>query len=161
MDVGVACGADHEGFASPLGHDSHPFGLFGRPGLSRSERLRIWCTCTVSACPQTSHRPFRSRRSALGGGLVARTGSRSVQDRVLLPYERDTTEPCDQWLASLAALDNDLQALAWPVRCLDVAAYLRVILSTDESYLQASVLSSEVCITQFSRSSRQTSPANR
>ena len=55
--------------------------------------------------------------------LFAGSGGRDwravVEGRVLLPYERDTTERCDQWFASLAALNAGLQALAWPVRRLD------------------------------------------
>ena len=65
--------------------------------------------------------------------LLAGGGGRDwlavCEDRVLLPSERDTTERCDQWFASLAALDADLQALVRPVRRLDrgpvLAGHLR------------------------------------
>jgi hypothetical protein len=55
--------------------------------------------------------------------LFAGSGGRErravVEGRVLLPYERDTTERRDQWFAFLAALNPGLQALAWPVRRVD------------------------------------------
>jgi len=82
------------------------------------------------------------------------------EDRVLLPPKRNTTVPRDQWLVTLAALHTDLEASARPVGSLD-SRYLRAIFDTDEPYLPASVLSIEVTITQFSRLSRATSPANR
>jgi hypothetical protein len=33
MVVGVAAGANHEGFASPSRHESYPLGLLWLPGL--------------------------------------------------------------------------------------------------------------------------------
>ena len=44
---------------------------------ARSKSLRIWCTCTFSACPQISHRPAKSRSISSRRGAVARIGSRS------------------------------------------------------------------------------------
>ena len=76
------------------------------------------------------------------------------QDRSLLPLERDTTEPRDERLLALVTFDADLQALAWPVRCLDGGRVLAAILFTDEPYLAASVLSSETAITQRNHPSR-------
>jgi hypothetical protein len=38
------------------------------------------------------------------------------EDRFLLPYERDSTEPGDQWFPAWA-LDRGLEACARPVRC--------------------------------------------
>ena len=52
-----------------------------------------------------------------GGG--GRDWRAVCEGRVLLPFERDTTERCDQWFASLAVLNPGVQALVWPVRRLD------------------------------------------
>src|SRR6266851_10431451 len=45
-------------------------------------------------------------------------------DRFGLPYQRYSTEPCDQWFPA-AAFDDDLQARPQAVRCLDLGFVLR------------------------------------
>src|ERR1035438_6046195 len=54
-------------------------GWSGCPGLSRSESLRIWWTCTWSASPQISHHPARSRSTSSLPGAAAGTGARSLR----------------------------------------------------------------------------------
>jgi hypothetical protein len=87
--------------------------------------------------------------------------TRGAQDRVLLPFERNATERCDQWFPAPPRSILTCMHLYGPWGVWMVAAYLRAIFDTEESYLPASVFSSEVTMTQCSRFSRPTSPASR
>ena len=127
VDGLVAGGADHEGLALRSGHELRPRGLWpSRPG-EVGELADLVDLHLGRVCSQSSHRPARSRViSSLR--RVAGTGGRSVEDRFLLPSERDTTEPGDQWFPA-RPFDGGLEAGARPVRGVDrglvLAGHLR------------------------------------
>jgi len=110
----VAGGAEHEGLASSLGHDPGPFGLVWLPGLVEvcelADLVNLHLVRISADLAPSSAEPIDQLLAGCGG----RDWRAVVEGRVLLPYERDTTERCDQWFASLAALNSGLQALAWP-----------------------------------------------
>ena len=66
-----------------------------------------------------------------------------IEDRFLLPLQRNTAEPCDQRLPALT-LDAGFEACAFAVRRSMTVLNLADIVDTDERCLSASVWSMEV-----------------
>jgi hypothetical protein len=118
--------ADHEGLASPLGHDLHPFGL-GLPGPDGEVGER---TDLVHAHLVRLPAEFASSRQEPTDQLLGAGGGSGwftiFEDRVPLPYGWDTTERPDRRFAVLTAVDADLKAGARPVRSLDRGLVLGV-----------------------------------
>ena len=109
MDVGLAGVADHEGLASPLCHDPHPFRLFGRVEVGEvADLMHLHRAGSLADLAPSGQQPMDD--------LLAtrrRWEWRAVHgDRVNLPPERDTAERRDQRSAVLAALNDSLEASA-------------------------------------------------
>ena len=119
----MAGGADNQSLAPPLGHDLHPFGLrlSGLVEISELADLVHAHLVRVSAelTPSRKEPMDQLLAPGVGPGWFAIS-----QDRVLLPYERNTTERGDQWLLAIAARDADLYACARPVRRFDCGPML-------------------------------------
>src|SRR6476660_7579415 len=125
---GVVAGlADVKGLAPPPRHQFRPRG----PWLSRLAEVGELADLVhmhLAAVPAD----LAPVRQEPGDQLLMADDARDKgaigDDRILLPPERNAAEPCDQWLPA-AAFDLGLQALAWPVRCVDdglvLAGHLR------------------------------------
>src|SRR6266496_3566926 len=119
----MAVATDHEGVASPPDHDCHPLGrcllahldeIGEFADLVHLHRLRAPAYLAVAHQESGDQLLVADR---FGDQRAFCTGLYTVdEDRVLLPPKRDTTEPRDQWLFTLAALHADLEASARPVR---------------------------------------------
>ena len=99
--------------------------------------------------------PFAFTAQEPGDQLPAadgRGGQAVIDDRLALPFERDTAEPCDQWLPARPLLAG-LVTGTRPVLGGDVALYLRAIFVTVERCLQARVFSIDTWAVRCSRSS--------
>ena len=154
MDAGVAGFADHEGLASPPRHDLHPFGL---DRLSRLVEIRELADLVHAHLVRLPAELAPSRQEPVDQLLaagVAGTGSRSR--RIAFFCRRSGIPPKVATSGFLPSPRSTLTCrhLRGPCGVSIVAPYLRAIFDTDESYLPASVFSSEVTMTQCSRSSR-------
>src|SRR5215470_3923947 len=111
MDGGVAVSTDYKRLSSPLHHHCHPCGqcMLARldeigefADLVHLHRLRTPADLTAVQQESGDQFPVTDRlgdQRALCEGLYA-----VGEDRVLLPPKRNTTEPRDQRLVTLAAL---------------------------------------------------------
>jgi hypothetical protein len=136
VNAGMAVSTDYERLSSPPDHELHPRGhcVLARPDeigefsdLVHLHPLRT--PAHLAAVQQESGDQFpvtdrSGDQQALCEGLYA-----VGEDRVLLPPKRNTTEPRDQRLVTLAALHADLKASARPEGSLDgrfvLAGHLR------------------------------------
>ena len=109
--------ADHKGLASHFRHDF-------RPHRSRFQCVEIseftdvmdlnlaLVLADLASTDEESTDQLRAPDDDRGYRTVG-------EDRVSLSFQRDTAEPCDQWLAALAALTADLQTFTWTMGCVD------------------------------------------
>ena len=157
----VAGSADHEGLASPLGHELRPRGLWPSR-LGEVGELADLVHLHLGPCARTARSgPRRSRWISSLLRRVRRGGEAVDEDRLLLPFERDPAEPWRPAASCPARSTLASKQVRGPCGVAMVALYLRAIFDTVEWCLAARVLSIEVSMTQCSRFSRQTSPASR
>ncbi|GAB2713089.1 hypothetical protein [Nocardia thraciensis] len=118
VDVAVAGGADHEGFAPPVGHCCIPLGL-KRSGYSSV------CEFADVVDFDAAHyaAEFAGVRQEPSEDLLVRVvdpDRRRIGDsRRFLPVQRNVTEPCDQWFPAVAfdaCFEAGARANAVPVR---------------------------------------------
>ena len=115
------------------GHEPAPMRAVAGPAGEVGELADVVDLHLVRAARRARICPCRSRvTSSLRVG--GRAGRRSVEDRVLLPFERDAAEPCDQWLPA-CAFDLAWKHVRGPCGVSIVALYLRAIFVTDERCL--------------------------
>ena len=145
----MAGAADHQGLAPPPGHLLRPRGLRPSRPVQVRESSDVVHRDAVRVLAELT--PVRQEP---GDQLLVADDARDQDpvgdDRVLLPSQRNTAEPCDQWLPAVA-FDPGFQALSGPVRVPAAALNVRAIFDTDERCLLARVFSSEVSMTQCSR----------
>ena len=117
---------DHESLASPLDHDCHPFGrclLVPLDEIGEFANLVNLHRLRAPAYLTTAHKESGDQllvTDRLADQLAFCMGLFTVdQDRILLPSQRNTPEPCDQWLFTFAARHADLEASARPFGSLD------------------------------------------
>jgi hypothetical protein len=153
VDIGVAGFANHEGLASPSCHDLRPFGLwlFELVEVGELANLVHAHLLWFSADLALSREEPVDQLFAAG---FARRGTRSVKIAVRCRLSgmppNVATNGCFPSPRSTTACMH----ARGPCGVSIVAAYLRATFVTVESCLRASVLSSEVSVTQRSRSSR-------
>ena len=159
VDGLVAGTADHEGFPAHPGHELRPPGLCpSRPGevgeLADLVDFHVGRRLAVLTPPGAE--PL-DQLLAAGG----RVGKAVGDDRLLLPFQRDATEPVRPVVSCPPGSTVAWKQMRGPCGVVIVARCFRAIAVTVERCLAASVLSSEVSAAQRSRASRQTSLASR
>src|SRR5258707_9899094 len=136
-------------------------GLSRRPGLTRSASLRTWWTSRPAVSSQISQRPARSRKISSLRRVLAMTGRWSVRTAVRARRSGIPPKRVTSGFLPLSRLMTTCRHLRGPAGVSTVALYLRAIALTVERCLPASVLSSEVSMTQCRRPRRNTSWASR
>jgi hypothetical protein len=110
VDMIVAGLADHNGFASPFRHGLCPRGLVWPSCVEIGQFAdlvdlhRVRAVAELASSLKESCNDFLAAVDDLGRCAVD-------DDRVFLPCEWDSTEPCDQWLPAVA-WDPDFVARA-------------------------------------------------
>ena len=149
----MAGGADHKGLAPPVCHRLHPFEL-RLPG--RIERCEVADLVTAPSPFVRRARPPRwSRRISSLPRAGSRTGGRSVRTAFFCRLSGIPPNVATSGLRPSARSTRTCMHLRGPCGVSIVAACLRAIFETDEPFFQASVLSSEVDVSQCSRFSRR------
>jgi hypothetical protein len=136
-------------------------GVLGGEAEQQPERSEIGASarCSGESFPTPPPRPGVSVSDHASGR--GPEWNAVAQDRVLLPFERNATERCDQWFLLSPRSMPDLRRFGTARGRLDGGRVLAGHFETVASYLPASVFSSEVTMTRCSRVSRPTSPASR
>src|SRR4051794_521360 len=121
VDGLVAGGADDERLPAHFGHELCPRGLWA----SRSGEVGEFADLMnlhvlVSLTPFTPARLEPGDQFLAGGGRDCRA---VVEDRFLLSFQRDATEPGDQWFPA-CPFDDGLEARALPVGGVDFGLIL-------------------------------------
>src|SRR5215218_10811476 len=104
----MACPADHEGLASPFGHELRPGRLWPSRLNEVSEPADLVDFHLGRLLAQLAPARLEPADQLLAAG-DGQGGCAVVDDRCLLPCQRDATEPGDQWFPA-GALDADLEA---------------------------------------------------
>src|SRR5258708_37868910 len=136
-------------------------GLSRRPGLTTSPTLPTLYASRPAASSQISPRPPRSRQVNSLGRVVAMTGRWWVRTAVRARRSGIPPKRVTSGFLPLSRLMTTCRHLRGPAGVSTVALYLRAIALTVERCLPASVLSSEVSMTQCRRPRRNTSWASR
>src|SRR4051794_34500704 len=121
VDGLVAGGADNQRLPAHVGHELCPRGLWA----SRSGEVGEFADLMnlhvlVSLTPFTPARLEPGDQFLAGGGRDCRA---VVEDRFLLSFQRDATEPGDQWFPA-CPFDDGLEARALPVGGVDFGLIL-------------------------------------
>jgi hypothetical protein len=121
VDGLVAGGADNERLPAHLGHESCPRGLWASRSGEVSEFADLMnFHVRVSLAPFAPARVEPGDQFLAGGGRDCRA---VVEDCFLLSFQRDATEPCDQWFPA-CPLDGGLKTRALPVGGVDFGLVL-------------------------------------
>jgi hypothetical protein len=113
VDSLVAGSADDKRLPAHFGHEPRPRGLRASlPGEVGKLADLVNFHVRVPLAPFAPARVEPGDQFPAGGGRDCRT---VVEDRFLLSFQRDTTEPGDQWFPA-CPLDGGLEARAFPVR---------------------------------------------
>src|SRR5437016_12360381 len=109
MDVVMADGASDKRFAPSFRHDLYPCGFLVAPCLVQVGELADVVdlqSCGGAAQLAASSDEPSDQLVAAGGEQVGRT---IHEHRLLPPFQRDTTEPRDQWLPAAATFHSGLK----------------------------------------------------